>query len=156
MWAHLWTSVHSIQYWYKVRKRRWDWILSQSICHVPSTWLDNKRRVILLWQTVSLHILTLHYTYTNKPVVGGQDIHWPYHIITTYQAHHPYLSNPLEVKEKETLHLRPMLQRLTHCSLQVQNLISSLIPCFVLLCTDYKTKTGLQRNKEPLPGYRNN
>lgn len=50
--------------------------------------------------TVSHHISTLHYTYTNKPVVGGQDIHWPYHIITTYEAHHPYWSNPLEVQVK--------------------------------------------------------
>jgi hypothetical protein len=51
MWAHLWTSVHSIQYWYwyKVRQRRRDLILGHSICHVASARLDNKRTVLLLW-----------------------------------------------------------------------------------------------------------
>lgn len=56
---------------------------------------------LITMTTVSHHISTLHYTYTNKPVVGGQDIHRPYHIITIFQAHHPYLPNPLEAKSND-------------------------------------------------------
>jgi len=64
---------------------------------------------LITMTTVSQHISTLHYTYTNKPVVSGQDIHWPCHIITRFQAHHPYLPNKLEVQVK-----RPSIQGLCY------------------------------------------
>ena len=71
--------------------------------------------------------------------------------------HHHNISHtsPLPVyfitrRSQETFYMRPTLQRLTHCSLQVQSLIPSIIQCFLLLHIHYKTQTGLQWNKEPL------
>jgi hypothetical protein len=126
MWAHLWTSVHSIQYWYKVRQRRWDWILGQSICHVPSTWLDNKRTVLLPWQR-SLNTFkhcTTH-TPTNQLKVE-RIITGPTTSSEHFQAHHPYLHMLLQVKVKRPS-TRGLCYRLTHSSSLVQILIPSLI-----------------------------
>lgn len=104
-WAHLWTSVHSVQYRYKIRQRRWDRILGHSICHVASTRLGNKCRVLLLWHRPlntfkhwTTHISTnfLHITWSFP---SGWYIHWPCYIIKTCKKKHSKLMQPSASQE---------------------------------------------------------
>jgi hypothetical protein len=153
-WAHLWTSVHSIQYRYKVRQRRWDRILCHSICHVASTRLDNKCRVLLLWHrplNTSKHWTTHIPTELLRITVSFLSnwyIHWPCYIIKTFQTHTPYSCNLLQ----EALFMKinfqmNQLQTLTFCSPLMK--LSFLRVHFLFCCPiiDCNMQTGLRERK---------